>query len=78
MHAQGGLLDLQACMTGLLQGVIHTNLRLAQEIFLAQSPRAFAELQQRFLHEYFDAFEQGAAALMHVTTQSALGKSSQL
>jgi hypothetical protein len=65
---QGGLLDLQDCLTGLLEGVVRTNLRLAQEIFLVESPRAFAELQQRFLREYFDAFQEGAAALIHATS----------
>ena len=78
VHTQGGLADLQASMSGLLEGVIRTNLRLAQEIFMAQTPRAFAELQQRFLLEYFNAFQQGAAALMRVTTQTADRNSAQL
>lgn len=78
VHTQGGLADLQASMSGLLEGVIRTNLRLAQEIFVAQTPRAFAELQQQFLLEYFNAFQQGAAALMRVTTQTADRNSAQL
>jgi hypothetical protein len=67
--AHGGLHDLQECLTGLVEGVVRTNLRLAQEMFLVESPRAFAELQQRFLREYFDSFEQRAAALIRATSR---------
>lgn len=59
-----GLQDMQASMTGLIEGVVRTNLRLAQEIFMVQSPRAFLELQQRFMQEYFQAFQQGTEALI--------------
>jgi hypothetical protein len=70
--AHGGLHDLQECLTGLVEGVVRTNLRLAQEMFLVESPRAFAELQQRFLREYFDAFEKGAAALIRATAKETV------
>ena len=63
----GGLEDLQQCLSGLVESVIRTNLRLAQEMFLVESPRALAELQLRFLHEYFDAMQQGAAVLIRAT-----------
>jgi hypothetical protein len=66
--AQGGAQDLQGCLNGLVEGVIRTNLRLAQEIFLVQSPRAFVELQQRFLRDYFDVFQQGASAIIRATS----------
>jgi hypothetical protein len=66
--AQGNLLDLRESLAGLVEGVVRTNLRLAQEIFLIESPRAFAELQERFLREYIDAFQQGAAALLRATS----------
>jgi hypothetical protein len=69
--AQSGLQDLQECLAGLAAGVIHTNLRLAQEIFLLESPRAFFELQERFLRDYFEAFQLGATALIHATRQKA-------
>jgi hypothetical protein len=65
--AQGGAQDLQGCLNGLVHGVIRTNLRLAQEIFLVESPRAFVELQQRFMHDYFEAFQQGVSALVRAT-----------
>jgi hypothetical protein len=65
--AQGGAQDLQGCLHGLVEGVMRTNLRLAQEIFLVESPRAFVELQQRFVRDYFDAFQQGVSALIRAT-----------
>jgi hypothetical protein len=60
----GELRDLQAYMSGLVEGVVRTNLRQARELFLADSPRAFIELQQRFMQEYFQAFQQGTEALI--------------
>jgi hypothetical protein len=65
--AQGGAQDLQGCLNGLVAGEMRTNLRLAQEIFLVESPRAFAELQQRFMHDYFAAVHQGISALIRAT-----------
>jgi hypothetical protein len=66
---QTGAHDLQSCLSGVVEGVIRTNLRLAQEIFLVESPRAFVELHQRFVREYFDTFQQGVSALMRATEQ---------
>jgi hypothetical protein len=65
----GGLQDLQHCLSRLVEGVIRTNLRLVQEMFLVESPRAFAELHERFLREYFGAFQHGAAALIRAARQ---------
>jgi hypothetical protein len=75
--AQGGAQDLQSCLNGLVEGVIRTNLRLAQEIFLVESPRAFVELQQRFLRDYFDVFQQGAAALIRATEHASVPEMAQ-
>jgi hypothetical protein len=58
-----GLQNMQHSMVILVEGVVRTNLRLAQEVFLVESPRAFLELQQRFLTEYFEAFQKGVAVL---------------
>jgi hypothetical protein len=59
--------DLQTYLTGLVEGVVRTNLRLAEELFLVDSPQAFAHLQQRFVCEYLTTFQRGIAALMHAT-----------
>ena len=61
--AEGGLRDLQETMGGLVEGVVRTNLRMAQELFRRNDPASVAELQQRFLREYTDALLQGGAAL---------------
>jgi hypothetical protein len=68
--ARGGLRELQSCLTNLVDGVIRTNLRIAQEILLVESPRAMVELQQRFLRDYFSAYERGVAALMRVANEA--------
>ena len=70
-NAQGGMRELQDCLTGLVQGVIRCNLRIAQEIFLVESPRALLDLQQRFLHDYFDAYERGISALIRVANEAS-------
>jgi hypothetical protein len=46
--AEGGLRDLQQSMAGLVEGVVQTNLRVAQEVFRMSNPAAVVELQQRF------------------------------
>jgi hypothetical protein len=61
--AEGGLRDLRQNMAGLVEGVVRTNLRMAQELFRRNDPASVAELQRRFLREYMDALLQGGAAL---------------
>jgi hypothetical protein len=69
--AKGGLQDLQQSMTGLIEGVVRTNLRATQELFQLASPSAFVELQQRFVHEYLDVLMQGTATLVRATRRTA-------
>jgi hypothetical protein len=66
-----GMQELQSCLTGLMDGVMRTNLHIAHEIFLVESPRAMLELQQRFLHEYFNAYERGISALIRVANEAS-------
>jgi hypothetical protein len=70
-NAQSGVRDLQECLTGLVWSVIRANTRIAQELFLVESPRALLDLQQRFLHDYFDAYERGISALIRVANEAA-------
>ena len=51
--------------------VIRTNLRIAQEIFLVESPRAMVELQQRFTRDYFEAYHRGISALIRVANEAS-------
>ena len=69
--ANGGLHDLQQSMTGLIEGVVRTNLRATQELFRLANPAAFVELQQRFMREYMDALMQGTATLVRATRRTA-------
>ena len=69
--AEGGLRDLQLSMAGLVEGVVQTNLRVAQEVFRMSNPAAVVELQQRFLREYMDALLQGSATLARAVRRTA-------
>jgi hypothetical protein len=69
--AKGGMQDLQQSMTGLIEGVVRTNLRATQELFQLANPSAFVELQQRFVREYLDVLMQGTATLVHATRRTA-------
>src|SRR5215210_7982663 len=53
--AEGGLRDIQQGVVGLVEGVVQTNLRVAQELFRLSNPAPIVELQQRFVREYTDA-----------------------
>ena len=69
--ARGGLQDLQQSMTGLIEGVVRTNLQATQELFQLANPSAFVELQQRFVREYLDVLLQGTATLVRATRRTA-------
>lgn len=73
--AQGGMQDLQKGMAGLVEGVIRTNVRAAQELMQLANPGGYVELQQRFMREYIDTLMQGTATLLAAarrTTDEAL------
>ena len=69
--AQGGLRDLQQGVTGLVEGVVQTNLRVAQELFRLANPAPFVELQQRFAREYTDTLLQNSATLVRAVRRTA-------
>ena len=69
--AEGGLRDLQQSMTGLVEGVVQTNLRVAQEMFRLANPAPFVELQQRFAREYTDTLMQNSATLARAVRRTA-------
>lgn len=69
--AEGGLRDLQQSMTGLVEGVVQTNLRVAQEMLRLSNPAAVVELQQRFIREYLDTLMQGSATLVRAVRRTA-------
>jgi hypothetical protein len=69
--AQGGLRDIQQGMTGLFEGVVQTNLRVAQELFRMANPAPIVELQQRFVREYTDTLVQNSANLVRAVRRTA-------
>jgi hypothetical protein len=69
--AEGGLRDLQQGVTGLVEGVVQTNLRVAQEVFRLANPAPFVELQQRFAREYTDTLLRNSATLVRAVRRTA-------
>ena len=69
--AEGGLRDLQQGVTGLVEGVVQTNLRAAQELFRLANPAPVVELQQRFAREYTDTLLQNSATLVRAVRRTA-------
>ncbi|WP_043345725.1 phasin family protein [Belnapia moabensis] len=69
--AEGGLRDLQQGVAGLVEGVMQTNLRAAQELFRLANPAPLVELQQRFAREYTDALLRNSATLVRAVRRTA-------
>jgi hypothetical protein len=69
--ARGGLEDVQQSVTGLVQGVVQTNLRATQELVRLANPSPLVELQQRFVREYLDAVLEGSATLVRAIRRTA-------
>ena len=69
--AEGGLRDLQQGVTGLVEGVVQTNLRAAQELFRLANPAPLVELQQRFAREYTDTLLRNSATLVRAVRRTA-------
>jgi hypothetical protein len=69
--AEGGLRDVQQALGGLVDGVVRTNLRAAQELVRLADPGAVIELQHRFAREYLDALLEGQAALLRAVRRTA-------
>ena len=69
--AEGGLRDLQQGVVGLVEGVVQTNLRVAQELFRLSNPAPFVELQQRFVREYTDTLVRNSATLVRAVRRTA-------
>jgi hypothetical protein len=69
--AEGGLRDIQQGMVGLVEGVVQTNLRVAQELFRLSNPAPIVELQQRFAREYTDTLLRNSAILARAVRRTA-------
>jgi hypothetical protein len=58
-------------MAALIEGVVQTNLRAAQEMLGVTTPSGFAELQQRFIRDYMEALINGTFTLVQAIQQTA-------
>lgn len=69
--AQGGLQDLQQGVTGLIEGIVHTNVQATQELFRLANPGAYVELQHRFVRQYLDALIENSVNLVRAVRRTA-------
>ena len=66
-----GLQDAQQAVSKLVQGVMQTNMRFADELLRRTGPSTVVDLQRQFLREYFDALAQGGTMLLRAARQAA-------
>ena len=69
--ARGGRQDLQRGMTGLIEGVVRTNLQATQELLRIANPGAYVELQHRFVRQYLDALIENSVTLVRAVRRTA-------
>ncbi len=68
---QSGFQDAQQALSKLVQGVMQTNMRFADELLRRTGPSTVVDLQRQFLREYFDALAQGGTMLLRAARQAA-------
>jgi hypothetical protein len=69
--ARGGLQELQQGVTGLIEGIVHTNLQATQELLRLANPGAYVELQHRFVRQYLDALIENSVNLVRAVRRTA-------
>ena len=69
--ARGGLQDLQQGVSGLIEGVVRTNLRATQEFFRLANPGAYIELQHRFARQYLDTLIENSVTVVRAVRRTA-------
>ncbi len=69
--SQSGFQDAQQALSKLVQGVMQTNMRFADELLRRTGPSTVVDLQRQFLREYFDALAQGGTMLLRAARQAA-------
>ena len=69
--AHGGLEDVQQSVTGLVEGIVETDLRATQELVRLANPSPLVELQQRFVREYLDVVLESSATLVRAVRRTA-------
>jgi phasin protein len=69
--ARGGLQDVQQGVSGLIEGVVRTNLAATQELFRLANPGAYVELQYRFVRQYLDTLIENSVNLVRAVRRTA-------
>jgi CBS domain-containing protein len=67
----GGFQEAQQALAKLVQSVMQTNMRFADELLRRTGPSTVVDLQRQFLREYFDALAQGGTLLLRAARQAA-------
>ena len=68
--SQDGWQDMREGVNSLVEGVMRTNLRMAQEMFRMASPSTMLDLQQRFGAEYLDTLMHSMTTLVRATRRA--------
>lgn len=64
--------EAQQAVSRLVQAVMETNMRFADEMLRRTGPSAVVELQRRFVREYFEALARGGTMLLQGARQAAV------
>lgn len=68
--SQDGWQDMREGVSGLVEGVLRTNLRMMQEFFRMTGPAGALEMQQRFGAEYLDTLMNSTATLLRAARRA--------
>lgn len=63
--------NAQQSMAALIENVVQTNLRAAQEMLDVTTPSGLVELQQRFVRDYMEALINGTFTLVQAIQETA-------
>ena len=69
--SRDGMQDMRAGISGLVEGVMRTNMRMVQELFRIASPATTLELQRRFGAQYLETMLESSAVLMRGARRAA-------
>jgi hypothetical protein len=69
--ACNGTQDFHRNMNGLLEGVLQTNVRLAEDMLQLANLVPVVEMQRRFIDHYFGALMEGSASILRVMRQTS-------
>jgi CBS domain-containing protein len=69
--SRDGMQDIREGISGLVEGVMRTNMRMVQELFRIASPATTLDLQRRFGAQYLEALLESSATLMRGARRAA-------